>query len=297
MKMKHAVLLAFALVTVCACDATDPANFESQVVVESYQVAGEPLKHVRLARTAPTDVAYDIEESAVNGATVVIERLDAEGDVVASFPYFESSAAGVYFPRSAPRVEPLTKYRLHVHLPQQTQPITATTLVPDTFRLVEASADTLVYGREPLTLQITPGAYPGRQSVYTFTSTARDSLTRDRLTTPFFGSEDDLEDIRRLSSPVLNEANYETLPSGAIVIEVPWLAVLFYGPNEVQISTLDDNLYDFLRSYSAQAQGSTLRPGEIPNILEHVEGGIGVFASFARVRHRFYVKKEHATAQ
>ena len=293
----HNVLLIAALIALAiipACDTAGPATFEEEIVVESYQVAGEPLRPVRLTRTLPTDVIYERELTAVSGAVVAVERLTSSGGVAASYDFVEDDSTGIYFPSERAVVEPLTRYRLRVTVPDGSDPsdlITATTLVPDTFHVSRAPADTLIYGLAPLMLEVTPSRYPDRQSVYIFTTTALGPLARERLATPFFDEEDALEDVRRLSSPILNEANYERLPEGNISIEVPWIAIPFFGDNVVEISALDENLYDFQRSYAAQAQGSTLRPGEIPNILENVDGGIGVFGSYARAGHQFYVER------
>ena len=42
-----------------------------------------------------------------------------------------------------------------------------------------------------------------------------------------------------------------------------------------------DFIYDFLRSQSVQLGGSSISPGEIPNVIYNIEGGIGVFGSIA----------------
>ena len=55
-------------------------------------------------------------------------------------------------------------------------------------------------------------------------------------------------------------------------------------------SAVDDNLFDFIRSQSVQQGGSTLAPGEIPNVLDHIEGGTGIFGSLARVSHETFVR-------
>jgi hypothetical protein len=90
-----------------------------------------------------------------------------------------------------------------------------------------------------------------------------------------------LQDLRQRASPILNEENFEHLPNGELRVEFPWLAVYFFGYNEIRVQAVDENLHDFLRSQMVQQGGSTLPPGEIPNVLEHVEGGRGVFGSYA----------------
>lgn len=65
----------------------------------------------------------------------------------------------------------------------------------------------------------------------------------------------------------------------------------FYGPNEVGVNVIDDTLFDLIRTQQTQ-QGvpdAGLGPGEIPNVIEHVEGGTGVFGSYAEARQRIEV--------
>ncbi len=47
--------------------------------------------------------------------------------------------------------------------------------------------------------------------------------------------------------------------------------------------SLDPALQAFVQSQAVQRGGSTLSPGEIPNVTTNVEGGLGIFGSFARV--------------
>lgn len=292
-----ALLLALA-----ACDAAGPEAFEAQYVVESYQVAGEPLAEVRLSRTAPVDATYDFNELAVSGAEVAVELLDEDGGTEARYLYRENpDTVGVYEAVDPVPAEPLRTYRLEVDLPETDEArLSATTIVPDTFRVVRAEADTVVFGSpEQAAFTLTKSQYPGRrQSYYRFTT---ETLLEDPAVedlTPIYQrlyEEADgdiaLSDFFTASSPILNEANYTEQADGTLTIRLPWLAVAFYGPIRVEASALDDNLYDFFRSQSVQQGGSTFSPGEIPNVLDHVEGGTGVFGSLARQDYVAFIRR------
>lgn len=76
----------------------------------------------------------------------------------------------------------------------------------------------------------------------------------------------------------------------------PGLAISFYGPNRIIANAIDDNLYDFVRSQSIQQGGSTFSPGEIPNPLERIVGAHGVFGSYARISHEFFVLRAESLA-
>ncbi len=276
------------LLLMAGCDTTPSTEAsERQIVVESYLIAQEPLLPVRLSRTAPIDVTYDFNELALQDATVAVARLDDSGAVTERYPYREDpEALGVYRPLSAERVRPLGTYRLEVRTAGG-QSVTATTVVPDTFRVVRVENDPVVYQDDrQIAFTLTPSAYPGRdQAFYLFTTEALEP-TANRLTplaAEFFENGSvTLEDLRRTSSPVLNEASYIQNPDGTLTVRLPWIAVTFYGRNRSTTNALDDNLYDFVRSQNAQQNGGAFSPGAIPNVIEHVEGGTGVFGSLAR---------------
>lgn len=292
-------LLAVSLLG-CDTTATQP---ESQVVVEAYLQADAPLPTIRLTRTVGAGEAYVPSEAAVRGATVAVDRLaDDDTTTRTTTVYSETdSVPGVYAPRRPPVVEPGASYRLRVDPPDGAR-LTATTTVPDAITLLELKNDTATYQSEDQpTFVVEPPRRPTeRQNVYVFSTTSLldfDRLPADTLRRALaplyrdgFGpNADSLRDLQTTSSGLLNEANFQRNDSGSLTIELPWLGVAFFGPNEVAINVVDDNYYDFLRSQQAQQQGG-FSPGEIPNVLEHVEGGTGLFGSYARVARPVFIR-------
>lgn len=293
-----ALTVSCLLLLLPACDLTGPETAdEPNYVVESYQVAGEVLSPVYLSRTASLEESYDFSDLAISGARMQVERLTGEGAVDQTVTYRElAGSAGVYVPEDSATVQPLTRYRLTARLPDADHLIEAETTVPDTFSVLSTSADTVAYqGGEQLFVRFTRSKYPGRQEVFQYTSeAARPWISR---LTPFYrdvAPSDSLEmvqEYRKTSSPLVNGANYGTASDPVISLRMPWLMFAFYGPNEIRTQAVDENLYDFLRSQAVQQGGpTTLGPGEIPSILEHVDGGTGVFGSYARVSVRVYVR-------
>lgn len=298
--------VAYCLTALCVgllawigCDAIGPGEeVERQYVVEAYLVAGEALPPVRLSRTAPVDESYVYDTLAVREADVVLELLDEEGAPAERYSYYEKSdTTGVYKPRNNERVRPLHTYRLEVTIPGASEPITATTTVPDTFSVVQTSADTVVYqSEEQFAFTLTPSRYPGRdQSFYIFSTEAL--MPEEENLTPLLrevieGAEEDLspDDLRVTSSPILNEESYTRNDDGTVTIRLPWVAVAFFGPNRSTTNAVDDNLYDFVRTQNAQ-QGGGFTPGTIPNVIEHVEGGTGVFGSLARQSYGVFIAR------
>ena len=278
------LLLAIGLLG-CDTTATQP---ESQVVVQAYLQAEAPMPPLRLTRTVGASDAYDPRDNAVRGASVAVDKLGPDEAVVETISYAETdSVPGLYAPTAAALVEPQTTYRLRVQTRDGTT-ITSTTAVPDSIPLVNVENQTTVYqsDAQPAFTIEPPRRRADRQNVYTFTVTS--TLPRDSLQanfTPFYADqydadEDSLASFRTTSSGLLNQGNFSENPDGTITVDLPWLGVAFYGANEVAINAVDDNLYDFLRSQSAQ-QGA-FAPGEIPNVIEHVEGGTGIFGSYAQ---------------
>ena len=284
MKIKLLLLPIFGFLLISGCDFTEDAD-RTQLVVESYLIAEEPLSTVRLSRTSDVNQLYSFTANAITGARVTVDLLGLDGVTVEqSYSFTEnSSEPGVYRPANPENILPSRTYRLNVNAIGWS-PSTSDSLVPGDFDLVEANADSVVYqGGEQLEVTVTPSAYPNRQSIFVFTTVSLDP-TAENLT-PFYRDvtdEDDLESIETNESPILNEGNFIFNPDNTVTIRIPWIAIAFYGPNQLIASALDDNLYDFLRSQGIQQGGSTLGPGEIPNAIDHVDGGIGIFGSLAR---------------
>ena len=271
----------------------------SQVFVESYQVAGAPLGPVRLTRTSPVDGTYDPTARAVRGADVVVELLREDGSVEARYPYREQDPGVYVAAASSATVRPFRRYHLRA-VTADGETITAATLVPHALELLSTSADTVVYrSDEKVTLSVRPGPYPGRQNVY-IRSTEALAPTEANLT-PLYrelledddGAIDpaDLADNRKNEGTPLHEAIFYV---DGVVVTVPleWVEVAFYGPTRVTLNVLDDNLFDFVRSTRVQHEGGVGNsPGEIGSLLEYVDGGTGVFGSYATVETEVYIQR------
>jgi len=291
------------VVGLLGCDTSAPAP-ESQIVVEAYLQGSVPMAPVQLTRSVGTDAAYVTSEAAVRNATVEVRRLTEEGTPAETIAFSEQEP-GLYRPDAPPRVQPRTTYELSVTTPEG-EHVTATTTVPDTISIVETQYANVVYqGPNQPTFTITPPqSSREQQGVLVLTTTSLldfgrpESQLRERLT-PFYAEdydpeEDSIDVFRTTSSGVLNEANFDRDAAGRITTRLPWISVAFYGPNEAAIHVIDENLFDLIRSQQAQSPGGPgggLGPGEIPNVIEHVNGGTGVFGSYARTTQRVQVRR------
>ena len=271
-------------------------DFMEELVVESYQISGEPFQPIYLSRSAPVDQVYRFEERAVGDASVKVELLGAGYQVERTFSFSNSGETpGRYDAVEDHRVIPLRTYRLHITAPGFERDLTSVTVIPDTFRVVTANLDSVRYrGAEQFEVQVSLSSYPGRQNIYIIVSEALEP-SRENLTpfaAGFLGDDYEESDLRNLasgSSPVVNEGNYDLNPDGTLSIKLPWLGVSFFGANRFTINALDDNLVAFIRSQTVQQGGSTFAPGEIPNVLDPIRGGTGIFAGYATAQTSTYV--------
>ena len=291
------ILLAAVAVGLTACDSYTQDDYEPEYIVEAYLVAGEALPTLRLSRTAPIGTRYRFEDFAVDDAEVAISLLGADDAVEERYAY-RRVAPGVYGPEAAEpdSVRTLRTYALAVQVPDDGAVLRAQTFVPGPFQLLDANADTLVYqAAEQLEARVTLSSYPGRQNIYVFTLQAQDTTNYDL--TPFYADQvDDDEALERAdlvenSSGIANEENFEHNDDGTLTLRLPWVAVAFYGPNNIIANAIDDNLYDFLRS---QGSGGTGSPGDLQNLIDHVDGGRGVFGSMARDQVTVFVQSADA---
>src|SRR5690625_1180937 len=297
-----ALLAALLLIISGGCEQLDPHygedEYQEYVVVESHLIAGRPLPLLLLTRTMPVDEEFSLEEAAVSDATVEVQLLDRQsGDVTARFPY-RMDSAGVYRPDYFffHNVSPGGTYRLEVVVPEYGE-LTATTTVPQPVTVVDPLPETIVYqcdspgipaesrcepGERSLTID--PGADGDRQKSFILSTIALEPGV-DRLT-PFYRDlleeeeeENEWQNYISNASPMLNEGSFERDEEGLISLRYPWLGAVFFGENLVVINSLDRNIADFVRSQSVQLGGSTLSPGEIPNVIQNVEGGLRIFGS------------------
>lgn len=293
--MNRLFIIFFVVLTVSACEIYEQDDYQEFVVVESYQVAGRNLQQVRLSTTLPAFEFYSFQKAAISDATVEIRLLSENTDQVETvFPY-TNTAPGIYHSEIDHEVLGLRTYELRISVPGRADEITARTLVPEAFQVIAGIRDSIVYqASEQLEVTFSESNYPGRQNIYVFNTIAEDT-TIENLT-PFYAEffdeeENELRDFSNTSSGLINEANFGRNEDGTITVAYPWIAVAFYGNNQIVASTIDDNLFDYIRSESVQLGGSLFSPGEIPNVITNVENGIGVFGSAASDTIRTFIQR------
>jgi len=295
-KIKIVTLFAITALLLFGCESYDQDDYREYIVVESYAVAEQPLPDIRLSTTAPADAEYSFEDNFIRNAIVLVTLLDENGEPEEVFEYAESTEEpGIYTALiQSYQVEALRTYKLDIVFNDRDDQITATTTVPDQVEVVNEIPESVVYQSEnQLEIVLAEPQQTGNQNVFVFNTLSLEPAI-DNLT-PFYLSiiedEDDVDitEYVRNSSGLINEGNFDPLPDGTILLRYPWIGVAFYGENLVVTLSVDENLSDVIRSQEVQLGGSTLSPGEIPNLLYNIEGGIGVFGSLSAdtIRTRF----------
>jgi len=287
-KVNTRTLIAITALLLFGCESYDQDDYREYIVVEGYAVAGQSLPDIRLSTTAPADAEYSFEDNFIRNAIVLVTLLDENGEAEEVFEYVESTEEpGVYLPAIITyQVEALRTYKLDIVFTDRDEQISAITTVPDQVEVVNEIPESVVYQSEnQLEIILAEPVQITGQNVFVFNTISLEPAI-DNLTPFYFSVLEDEEDVDiseyvRNSSGLINEGNFDPLPDGTILLRFPWIGVAFYGENLVVTLSVDENLSDVIRSQDVQLGGSTLSPGEIPNLLYNIEGGIGVFGSLS----------------
>lgn len=298
MRIKYLHLLFFPAILL-SCDTYPQDDYEEHYVVEAYLVANRQLPHIRLTTTVPVDQVYTFDNAVVDNANIQVRLLETGNGSNAeqTFNYIWTDP-GTYQLTTSHKVLPKRTYELHITFPNSNKEISAYTVVPDTFKIMDGVKDTITYrSANQLEITVSESSYPGRQNIFIFNtiSLSPELQNLTPLYLDFFnsgGSEaDDLTLLANNNSGIINEGNFEINPDGSFTINYPWVGFSFFGDNLLVANTLDDNVYDFVRSQSVQLGGSTLSPGEIQNVIYNIKGGIGVFGSLASDTASTFLKR------
>lgn len=284
MKKLYLLLPLFLIIT--ACEQYSQDSYKEYVVVESYAVANDTLPSVFVRTTGRADREYNNSDFVLNDADVQIVLLDESGADEEVYNYLFSSEMEKYIPVDQNhRMLPTRTYRLDVSFDDRPEVIQTTTTIPDDFDVINEIPETIVYqGGGQLELILSATEQTQFQNIFVFTAIALHARL-DNMTPFYFASlEEDgvkVSDFQTNSSGLINEDNFTRNEDGTITLKYPWLGIAFYGETRIVTQSVDKNIADLVRSQDVQLGGSTLSPGEIPNLIYNVEGGIGVFGSLA----------------
>lgn len=285
MKPLIASILLLIILMAGGCDIYEQDEYEELVVVESYAIAGRTLPNVKVSHTVPSDERYKFSDAAISNASVRITLLGPNGTAEREFLY-EPVSHGTYraLDRSH-KVQAGASYRIEIDFEDRPEQIRGETTIPKQFQVLNEVARSYVYqSDDQLELLLSATESSARQNIYVFNTITTDPSVENL--TPFYSDavvngDSTLEEFISNSSGLINEGNFEINEDQTILLRFPWIGVAFYGENIVVTNSVDQNMADLLRSEELQLGGSTLPPGEIPNLIYNIEGGIGVFGSLS----------------
>ena len=298
-------LLLLALFSLLACKAPGPLAADRDpdelfgssdadlIVVDAILIVDAPLPPVVLRRTVAPGHSYSAVATALEGASVSIQRGDA------MFNYRpDPSRAGHYLPPDdAPVVEPNGLYELRVTtgdgLTVRAQTQTPARIRIDELRLLEDDLETELR-RLRLFAEVGDAVYQAAENQLEYDKGVLIAQFQDdgpavsyqvRLanlehsSSLLFDDEwiEDLEDFeleRVETSPLLSLASGE--------FYLPWAGIYYAGRYKVTLFAVDQNWFDLVRTDNVDAERGSGEAGQsFQRPLFHVENGIGLFASAA----------------
>lgn len=286
--MKRVPIISLLLVFLTSCDLYNQDDYTELVVVESYMIANRSLPAVRISKTVSVSEEYSMQSSGLSGANVQISLLDSEGNIVETYAYIPLGVEqpGIYRPADlSDTVLPTRSYRLDINFNNRQEVLYATTIVPDQVNIENSVQEEVVYqSDEQLEIVLSPTQRTQSQNFFVFDSISLEPSTENL--TPFYrasvvNGNSQINDFIKNSSGLINEGNFTVNQDGTIALKYPWIGAAFYGDNLIVTNSVGKSLADFVRSQEVQLGGSTLSPGEIPNLTYNIDGGIGIFGSIS----------------
>ncbi|MBL7977458.1 MAG: DUF4249 family protein [Bacteroidetes Order II. Incertae sedis bacterium] len=279
--------LTLTIAVLSGCDSAAPSETRLPLV-EAYLQAEAPFPPVSVRETLFVHEAVFPDTYVPPKAQVKIHLIDKNGQIEETIFYaLSSEVSGSYLPTSSLKtVLPNRQYRIEVTLLEQNKMITGETVVPDVLRLVNTNGKTFRYEQSP-SYQATISPCKKEHEAkchYIFSAESLDAQ-EDRVV-PFWkpgNNPFNLDETPHVySSPLFNEDNYEKDITGNIVINMLWISITHFGRTRVNLHNIDQNMVDFYRSQSQQQQQfGRFGPGEMPNAITHLAGGVGIFGSYS----------------
>ncbi len=300
---RYLLLLVLALFPLLACKAPGPLAADRDpdelfgsseadlVVVDAILIVDAPLPPVVLRRTVAPGHSYSAVATALEGASVSIQRGDA------MFNYRpDPSRAGHYLPPDdAPVVEPNGLYELRVTTGDGLT-VRAQTQTPARIRIDELLllADDLETELRRLRLfaEVGDAVYQAAENQLEYDKGVLIAQFQDdgpavsyqvRLanlerSSPLLFDDAWIEDLEDFELERVETSPLLSLASGELYL--PWAGIYYAGRYKVTLFAVDQNWFDLVRTDNVDAERGSGEAGQsFQRPLFHVENGIGLFAS------------------
>ncbi len=289
--MKPTIIKILLLILLTACTVANTSTFHPQYVVQAYLIADNSLPGIRLSSTVAPGDKYVQRDVAVSDATLEVQLLKDDSGIEKVFRY-QYSDNGIYMPDTNAIVLPGRTYKLYITFPGNNTRISAETTVPDAFKIISVSEDTVTYNQNEPIRFLASRISGSNNSKYLFNVISQNPITL----TPYYKHQLDVDGNKtpawylNVQSGILN-GSFFTQTGNDIELRLPWDVIAFYGSNLVIPNIIDTNLYDFIRSSNTSDENKQLSSGYINEIIYHIDGGIGIFGSMSRDSLMVYIKQ------
>ncbi len=270
------VILISSIIT--GCEETSTAiDYRKEVVVNGTLTANQNIDTLRLHWTGQVDKFYDLDVLAISNATVIVRGVDV--NFYDSLVYDASNPGRYYSTDSNKKITPTKSYKLEVSVPGWTKQVTATTTVPDTFRITSATmsnGDTVRYN---LFAPVHEFYWSPSNNYATYVPTITYLDSNAAMIPKAFYSDTTSKDFRR---PEI--IGYRIgLPKEQQNSDLPWVFLSYYGNIQFDVYAVDFNFSDYINQI-IPAQG-----GELKEIRFNVQGGIGIFSARTKASGGFKI--------
>jgi len=280
-----AAFTVVALLALSGCDnvPTEASNYTPEPVLYGYLTNGEPVSEIYLERIWPMGSYYDPQLSGIRGAQMKIFSVGG-GDTLHLTD--DPNYRGRYIPAAGESLTPRgkTRYRIEVTTPAH-ENIWAETVVPDTFRRVEAyqlmpdgtrrtvQDDDTLTRNDPMLFF----GWDGVDSAGGYQGLGVTLVPRDSLVPldPDWTPEDSIyaEDRTKGGFMVVREDQRQ--------ISLPWIIFSWQGRHRLELLAISRDYYEYLFSQMRVQQGL------IEKAETNIHGGIGVFSAITK--HVLYI--------
>ena len=298
-------LLLLALFSLLACKAPGPLAADRDpdelfgsseadlIVVDAILIVDAPLPPVVLRRTVAPGHSYSAVATALEGASVSIQR----GDAVFNYRPDPSRAGHYLPPADAPVVEPNGLYELRVTtgdgLTVRAQTQTPARIRIDELRLLADDLETELR-RLRLFAEVGDAVYQAAENQLEYDKGVLIAQFQDdgpavsyqvRLanlerSSPLLFDDDWIEDLEDFELERVETSPLLSLASGELYL--PWAGIYYAGRYKVTLFAVDQNWFDLVRTDNVDAERGSGEAGQsFQRPLFHVENGIGLFASAA----------------
>ena len=263
------------------------------IVVDAILIVDAPLPPVVLRHTVAPGHSYSAAATALEGATVSIQR----GDAVFSYQPDPRRAGRYLPPGDAPVVEPNGLYELRVTagdgpaVRAQTQ--TPAHIRIDELRLLADDLETEL-GRLRLFSEVGDAVYEAAENQLEYDKGVLVAQFQDdgaavsyqvRLanlehSSPLLFDDEWLDDFEDFELERVETSPLLSLASGELYL--PWAGIYYAGRYKVTLFAVDQNWFDLVRTDNVDAERGSGEAGQsFQRPLFHIENGIGLFASAA----------------